>query len=119
MPDIESYGATLVAISPQTPQTTEDLVDAKKLTYPVLSDAGAQTADDYGLVFELDPALVPIYANFGIDIPGSNGDDTYRLPLAATYVIDQGGKVSWSYVSTNYTTRAEPQDILDALAELE
>ena len=119
MPDIQSYGATLVAISPQTPQTTEDLVDAKKLTYPVLSDAGAQVADDYGLVFELDASLVPIYDDFGIDIPASNGDETYRLPLAATYVIDTDGKVSWSYVSTNYTTRAEPQDVLDALADLE
>ena len=108
-----------MAISPQTPQTTEDLVDAKKLTYPVLSDVGAATADRYGLVFELDESLRPIYGNFGIDIPSSNGDETFRLPLAATYVIDTNGKVTWSYVSTDYTTRAEPLDILDALADLE
>ncbi len=119
MPDIQSYGATLVAVSPQTPQTSEELVDAKKLTYPVLSDEGAWTAERYGLVFELDESLRPIYGNFGIDIPTSNGDDTFRLPLAATYVIDTDGKVSWSYVSTDYTTRAEPEDILDALADLE
>ncbi len=119
MPEIESYGATLVAISPQTPETSEDLVDAKKLTYPVLSDEGARTAERYGLVFELDESLRPIYKNFGIDIPTSNGDDTFRLPLAATYVIAMDGSVSWSYVSTDYTTRAEPLDILDALAELE
>ena len=119
MPEIESYGGTLVAISPQTPETSEDLADANKLTYPVLSDVGARTAESYGLIFELDPSLVPIYENFGIDIPAANGDESYRLPLAATYVIDTDGRVSWSYVSTDYTTRAEPQDILDALAELE
>jgi hypothetical protein len=34
-------------------------------------------------------------------------------------VIDQQGIIRWAFVSTDYTKRAEPSDILDALADLE
>lgn len=118
MPEIEDAGASLIAVSPETPKTTEDLVLAKELNFPVLSDRGAQVADSYGLVFALAESLRPIYAEFGIDIPASNGDDTFKLPLAATYVIRQDGTIAWAHVSSDYTTRAEPSDILDALNEL-
>lgn len=111
-------GASLVAVSPQSPTTTAEQVQADELDFPVLSDSGARIADSYGLVFELPQSLRPIYKNFGIDIPGSNGDDTFRLPIAATYVIDTDGTITWAYLSTDYTTRAEPDDILDALDEL-
>ena len=91
---------------------------AKQLTFPVLSDARAQVASQYGLVFELPEYLRPVYAKFGIDIPASNGDDSFRLPLTATYVIARDGTVAWSFVSADYTKRAEPADILRALDAL-
>lgn len=115
---MQAAGATLVAVSPQSPQTAAEQVQAEELDFPVVTDAGAMVADRYGLVFELSESLRPIYDNFGIDIPGSNGDDSFRLPLAATYVIDQNGMIKWAFVSTDYTTRAEPGDILDALEDL-
>ncbi|MDQ0748271.1 peroxiredoxin [Streptomyces africanus] len=37
------------------------------------------------------------------------------LPLPATYVIDRYGVIRWAFVGTDYTTRAEPADILGAL----
>lgn len=93
-------------------------MDASLLEFDVLSDVGLHTASDYGLVFVLPESLRPLYADFGIDLPASNGDDTFRLPLPATYVIAQDGTITWSFLSTDYTTRAEPDDILEALADL-
>jgi len=39
----------------------------------------------------VDEELRQIYKGFGIDIQASNGDESYELPIPATYVIDKGG----------------------------
>ena len=69
------------------------MVTAQSLTFPVLSDPGNEVARRYGLVFTLPESLRPLYAQFGIDIPTSNGDDTFELPVPATYVIDESGTI--------------------------
>ncbi|MDC0336547.1 AhpC/TSA family protein, partial [Pseudodesulfovibrio sp.] len=75
-------------------------------------------AQQYGLVFTLSEELRPIYAKFGIDVPASNGDDTFKLPVPATYVIGQNGKVAHAFVEADYTKRLNPEDIITALKEL-
>ncbi len=65
----------------------------------------------YGLVLTLDSSLIPIYQNFGIDISASNGDNSYELPIPATYVIDQQSIIRYAYVNTDYTQRAETSSL--------
>ena len=48
--DIRAAGATLVAVSPQTPDQSLTLAEQRELAFPVLSDAGNAVARDYGLV---------------------------------------------------------------------
>jgi len=67
--DIQATGAQLVAISPQTPDKSNDQVSASKLTFDVLSDTGNQLAKQCGLVFTLPESLRPIYAEWQLDIP--------------------------------------------------
>ncbi len=85
--DIQATGARLVAISPQTPDKSNDQVSASKLTFDVLSDTGNQLAKQCGLVFTLPESLRPIYADWQLDIPGHNGDETFELPMPATFII--------------------------------
>jgi peroxiredoxin len=101
-----------------TPESTLDMSAAAKLDFPVLSDVGNKTARAYGLEFVLPAYLRPVYEKFGIDIPTSNGEDTFKLPVPATYVIDQDGIIRWAHVDLDYRTRAEPSDILEALVGL-
>ena len=75
-------------------------------------------AGKYGLVFELEPAIREIYTSFGFELPKINGDDSWTLPIPAVYVVDQDGTVVWADVNANYTERAEPADVLQALKEL-
>ena len=118
LPDIVNAGATLVAVSPQTPDNSLSTVEKNELTFEVLSDVGNRVARSYGLVFELPEALRPIYAGFGIDLPAHNGDDTFELPIPATYVIGTDGTVSHAFVNADYTKRLEPADIVAALQAL-
>ncbi len=40
-------------------------------------------------MFSLAQELRPIYESFGIDIVGLNQEDSYELPMPATYVINK------------------------------
>jgi peroxiredoxin len=53
--------------------------------------------------------------NGKLDLPAINGDDSWELPLAATYVIGTDGIISYAFVEADYTTRAEPAAVLEAV----
>lgn len=114
LPEINAAGATLVAVSPQTPDSS--LSTTEKLAFPVLSDEGNQVAEFFGLVFTLPEAVRQVYTGFGLDRPTANGDSTFRLPIPATYVLRTEGTVAWRFADADYTKRAEPDDVLAALA---
>jgi len=82
-----------------------------------LSDAGNQVAKDFGLVFVLPEELRPIYQDFGIDLPAHNGDNTFELPIPATYVIAQNGTIIHAFVDPDYTKRLDPAEIIAALKQ--
>ena len=115
LPQIKSLGATLVAISPETPDSSLSTSEKNNLTFEVLSDLKNQVAQQFGLVFTLPEELRPIYEQFGIDIPAYNGDSTFELPLPATYVVNTDGKIVHSFVNADYTQRLDPDAILTAL----
>jgi peroxiredoxin len=117
-PEIRSHGASLVAIAPERPEKVQESVQSKALEFPVLSDRGNSVAKEFGLVFSLDKDLRPIYAAFGFDIPNYNGDQSYELPMPATYIVGVDGRIIWSFVDEDYTKRAEPEDILQVLKSI-
>lgn len=118
LPEFEQVNAQLVAISPSLPTKALTMQEKHELAFPVLSDVGNQVARSYGLVFTLAAALQPLYKSFGLDIPEHNGDDSYELPVPATYVIDTTGTVRYAYAKADYTKRAEPADVLAAVKAL-
>ncbi|MBI2301250.1 MAG: AhpC/TSA family protein [Armatimonadetes bacterium] len=118
LPKFQAAGTTLVAISPQLPDKSLSLAEKQALTFPVLTDAGNRVARKFGIVFELAPELRERYKGFGADLSQWNGDSSYTLPLPATYVVDRLGILRWRFVDTDYTKRAEPADVLSALAAL-
>ncbi len=113
--DIEKAGAILLAVSPEVPDHSLSTHINNKLTFDILYDKGNEVAKKFGLVFQLPEVLKPIYANFGLDIQGHNGDDTFKLPMPATYIINQKGKVLYDFVDADYTKRSEPGEIIDIL----
>lgn len=115
LPKFEAKGASLVAITPELPEFITKKTEEASLTYPVLSDVGMKVGKDFGIKFILDPALQKVYTEFGLDVTKHNGDNTFQLPLPATYVIDKDGTVTYAFVNVDYTKRAEPEDVLKAI----
>ncbi|GEC08956.1 peroxiredoxin [Streptomyces spinoverrucosus] len=115
---ITARGARLVAVSPQIPDESLSLTEKHDLAFDVLSDIGSDTAKQYGLAFDLPDDLAAVYDKLGFDLQRVNDGHPRTLPLPATYVIDREGLIRWAFVDTDYTTRAEPADILAALDSL-
>ena len=118
LPELRHAEATLLAISPQTPDNSLSTAEKLELACPVLSDAGNRVARSFGLVFSVPESLRGVYQGFGIDLPAANGDESFELPVPATYVIRRDGMVVWRFVDPDYTRRAEPGDVLAALRGL-
>jgi peroxiredoxin len=60
----------------------------------------------------------PIYSRFGHALRDKNGDESWVLPIPATYVIDTDGTIALAYVDVGYRNRLEPAEILTALQSL-
>src|SRR6266568_7986221 len=87
LPQLRALGATLVAISPQTPDHSLSTVEKKKLTFTVLSDVGNHVARQFGLVFTIEEAVRTACQQVGANLPTFNGDDSWELPMAGTFLI--------------------------------
>ena len=118
LPKFCKLGATLIAISPQMPDESLTTAEKNKLSFYVLSDPGSQVAKKYGLTFYLAKALRPIYGSFGHRLPDINGDDSWLLPLPATYVIGTNGVIQFAFIDTDYRNRLEPDLIVDVLTSI-
>ncbi|MFM5397148.1 peroxiredoxin-like family protein [Aeromonas veronii] len=118
LPELVKRGVTLLGLTPEMPTTAQDTLTANELAITVLSDEGNRVSASLGLVFELPEVLRPIYERFGIDIPASNGDDSFTLPVPATYILCQDRVVRYHFVNVDYTQRAEPTQLIVELDRL-
>lgn len=115
LPQLRERGATLVAISPQTPDNSLTTAEKNELAFPVLSDSNLAAARAFGIAFTMNPELVELYAKAGNDLPTLNGNGRWVLPIPATYLIDASGRVALAHVEADYRQRAEPMQVLKAL----
>ena len=111
-------GATLVAVTPQLAEHSQGLIEKYKLNFDMLSDPGNAYAAELGIRFEVPPDVKEVYSGFGIDLPKSNGDDSWTLPMPARLVVDGGGIVRTVDIDPDYTRRPEPQKTLDEVKTL-
>ena len=118
LPQLQALGASLVAISPQTPDHSLSTVEKQELTFAVLSDVGNHVARQFGLVFTIDEPVRAAHTQVGADLPRFNGDDSWELPMAGTFLVDQSGNVRLAFVDPDFTRRLDPSVIIARLEEL-
>lgn len=117
LPELAKHGATLVAISPQTPDFTGLTASEKELTFPVLSDVGNVVARQYGLAYGVGAEVAGTLRSVGIDLAAHNGTADDELPLTATFVIDTDQTIIWAEVIANFKDRPDPATLLAVLAQ--
>jgi peroxiredoxin len=118
LPEIQQARATLVAISSQTVKQSFFMTDQHKLRFPLLSDAGNQVARQFGLVYRIPQDQKSIFERSFINLPLANGDESWELPIPATYILERDGRVAYSVANPDYMERPEPMEIVEQLRAL-
>ena len=91
--------------------------ESKELTFPVLSDPGNQIAAQLGILTAPSDGARAAQLQLGLDLTQVNADQTTALPMPAVVVADADGVIQWIDVHPDYTTMAEPGQVLRAVTE--
>lgn len=117
LPQIGQAGASLVAISPQTVKQSFFMHDQHKLRFPLLSDAGNKVARQFGLTYRVPETQEAVFRRAFVNLPFTNGDESWELPIPATYIVDRNSAVLYASANEDYTERPEPSDLLRMLEQ--
>jgi peroxiredoxin len=114
-PEIASFGAQIVAISPETSAWAAELKTYAQAPFHILSDVDGGYALELNLLFWVGDEAQRAMAGVGVDLVEFQGNDTWMLPVPATFVVGVDGVVVARFVDPDYRRRVEVEDLLDAL----
>lgn len=112
---ITDRNATLVAVSPQTSDYSEELRNNHQLDFELLTDKDNALAKQLGISFGLQDFVIPTYGSLGIDLSEYNENANNELPIPAVFVIDTNGNITYRFVDTNYMNRIDIQELIEQL----
>jgi len=118
LPRIAEAGGQLVALTPETGRHLADTKRRQKLNYEILSDVDGAVGMQFGVLFRLPQISREMLAEFGVDLAERHGNESWLVPLPATYVVDRGGVIRYAFVDVDFTKRAEPDEIIAVLGGL-
>jgi peroxiredoxin len=117
-PALRERGALVVGISPQTQRQSDFTAAQHSIPFPLLNDAGCAVAEKFGLVWTAPPYLQKYYRSILLNIPFVNGEEGWKLPLPATYVLGSGGRILFAEAHADFRVRPEPEEVLRSLPAL-
>ena len=115
LPTLRERGIELIAISPQTPEGSEQAVTNGALEFTVLSDPGNALVRQLGILTEPAADARAAHTELGFDVADSNADSTGDIPFPTVLIVNAARTVTFADVHVNYTTRTEVSEILAAL----
>ena len=118
LPELSRAGGTLVAMTPETGGRALAMKHDRGLHYEVLVDVDLAVAMAFGIVFMTPPLYAALLRQRGVDLAERSGNPAWLLPVPAAFLVGQDGIVRRSWVNIDFTQRAEPTEILEALNAL-
>jgi len=118
LPAIESAGGKLVAISAENPDDSLSTEEKNKLKFHVLSDKSLEYARKFNLVYQLPDETDEKYKKKGINLVVDNDMVKPELPISATYIVNQEGKIVYDFVDPDYKKRLEPEKVIEELRKI-
>ncbi len=115
---IEEQGAQVIAISPEKPEYLDKMAKKSGSEFTLLYDEDYKIADAYDVTF--DPSAMQLFMYnvvLGGKLKDSHSDESQRLPIPATYIINEEGIIIWRQFDPDYKNRSSVKEILNALTE--
>ncbi|MGZ5222129.1 MAG: peroxiredoxin-like family protein [Chitinophagaceae bacterium] len=108
-------GATLIAVSPEQPESIAKTVEKTSAKYSILHDENLKIMKAYEVEFEVPENTLKRYRNGGIKIDEINGKNGNYLPIPATYIIDKEANITYRFFNQDYKKRPSVKEILENL----
>jgi len=114
-PEVESLGAQIVAISPEKGRYGAELKSYAKAPFPVVADINNGYALELNLLFWVGDEKRKAMEAGGFDIAPYMGNETWMLPIPATFIVGRDGVVKARYIDPDYRQRIDLDELLAAL----
>jgi len=111
---IASEGGQIVAIMPDRQQFVSELKSAAKVPFPILTDMDNGYALSLNLAIWLGAEMQKMLAGLR-DLPSFQGNNSWILPIPATFVVAKDGLIRARFVDPDYRKRMAIADLLAAL----
>ena len=118
LPEFKTFGAQLIAVTPQQPDKSIEQIEKDGYPFLVLSDEDSAVMKNYRLYYKLSDDVVSLYKRKGLDIEEFNGKGRNVLPVPGTFVIQKDSVVKAMHAPIDYKSRMEPSMILKALESI-
>jgi len=111
---IASEGGQIVAIMPDRQQFVSELKSAAKVPFPILTDMDNGYALSLNLAIWLGAEMQKMLAGLR-DLPSFQGNNSWILPIPATFIVAKDGLIRARFVDPDYRKRMAIDDLLAAL----
>lgn len=110
---IYEKGASVVAISPETSEFLKRTAEKTHASFSLLYDEHYKISDSFDVTFKPDSVSRFMYNTMlGANLKKAQSDESERLPIPATFIIGQDGKIVWRHFDPDYKKRSQVSDII-------
>lgn len=115
LPRIEAAGARMVAIVPDRQRFAEEMKVDSGAAFPILTDMDNGYAMSLNLAIWVGDEMEEYMRAIGRDLPAYQGNDAWTLPIPATFVVEQNGRIKARFADPDYRQRMEVDQLIEAL----
>ncbi|MCF6184504.1 MAG: AhpC/TSA family protein [Bacteroidales bacterium] len=115
---ITDLGASLIAVTPENNENIDETVEKTKAHFNIVYDVGHEIMDSYKVTWHVSKFAHIFYKLRGIDLNKASDGTDRALPVPATYIIGQDGRIKAGYFNKNYKLRMPISEIVKELKKL-
>ncbi|NOZ47844.1 MAG: AhpC/TSA family protein [Chlorobi bacterium] len=116
---IVEKGAKVIAISPEKPEYLGKMKKKTGVEFILLYDEDYKISDAFDVTFTPEKVQLLTYnVALNAKLKNTHSDSTQRLPIPATFIINQSGIIVWRQFNPDYKKRSTVKDILNNLSKL-
>src|SRR5581483_4180711 len=114
-PRIEALGARMVAIVPDREQFAAEMKADSNVRFPILTDMDNGYAMTLNLAIWVGAEMEEYMNKIGRSLPKYQGNDSWMLPIPATFVVGEDGRIKARFVDPDYRKRMAIEELIAAL----
>ena len=116
---IQAQGATVIAVSPEKQEYLQETEEKTGAKFNLLHDKDYLICNSFDVLFTPTKKQKVTYNGvLGAKLKTAQSDDSQRLPVPATFLINQKGVIVWRQFDRDFHHRSTVKEILKQLETL-